>query len=320
MKRKTNALETGFHLLFLGCGVLSVALVLLISVYLLLSGVPAMAKLGVGRFLFGESWSAGTGEFGIWPFILTSVYGTAGAVALGVPLGLLTAVYLAKDAPGWLAGAIHTAVELLSGIPSVVYGLVGMMVLVPLIQRVFALSSGACLLTAVLVLTIMILPYIISEVTVDDGAEEVKRLRLGGVRQNGSCLPEIDVTGNELGSFNWLIEKWGADCILEIGSTVKDSVRYAIQQTAHDADRCTVYQVTGWKKIAGRWMYLMPGREPPRVQLPDKLSRYEGAEEIDPEALPVLSYLLERPPAPKEVIWPLLAFTLEYPSYFHLYR
>ena len=153
------------------------------------------------------------------------------------------------------------------------------------------------------------LPYIISEVTVDDGAEEVKRLRLGGFRQNGSCLPEIDVTGNELGSFNWLIEKWGADCILEIGSTVKDSVRYAIQQTAHDADRCTVYQVTGWKKIAGRWQYLMPERDSPRVQLPDKLSRYEGAEEIDPEALPVLSYLLEHPPAPKEVIWPLLAFT-----------
>ena len=153
------------------------------------------------------------------------------------------------------------------------------------------------------------LPYIISEVTVDDGAEEVKRLRLGGLRQNGSCLPEIDVTGNELGSFNWLIEKWGADCILEIGSTVKDSVRYAIQQTAHDADRCTVYQVTGWKKIAGQWLYLMPGGESPRVQLPDKLSRYEGAEEIDPEALPVLSYLLEHPPAPKEVIWPLLAFT-----------
>ena len=153
------------------------------------------------------------------------------------------------------------------------------------------------------------LPYIISEVTVDDGAEEVKRLRLGGLRQNGSCLPEIDVTGNELGSFNWLIEKWGADCILEIGSTVKDSVRYAIQQTAHDADRCTVYQVTGWKKIAGRWQYLMPGRDSPRVQLPDKLSRYEGAEEIDPDALPVLAYLLEHPPAPKEVIWPLLAFT-----------
>lgn len=153
------------------------------------------------------------------------------------------------------------------------------------------------------------LPYIISEVTVDDGAEEVKRLRLGGLRQNGSCLPEIDVTGNELGSFNWLIEKWGADCILEIGSTVKDSVRYAIQQTAHHADRCTVYQVTGWKKIAGRWQYLMPGRDSPSVQLPDKLSRYKGVEETDPEALPVLAYLLEHPPAPKEVIWPLLAFT-----------
>lgn len=153
------------------------------------------------------------------------------------------------------------------------------------------------------------LPYIISEVTVDDGAEEVKRLRLGGIRQNGSCLPEIDITGNELGSFNWLIEKWGADCILEIGSTVKDSVRYAIQQTAHHADRCTVYQVTGWKKIAGRWTYLMPGRDSPSVQLPDKLFRYKGVEETDPEALPVLAYLLEHPPAPKEVIWPLLAFT-----------
>jgi phosphate transport system permease protein len=118
--------------------------------------------VGIGKFLLGEKWSAGSQNFGILPFILTSVYGTAGAVVLGIPLGILTAVFLAKDAPGWLARLIHTAVELLAGIPSVVYGLVGMIVLVPAIQKTFGLSSGACLLTAILVLTIMILPYIIS--------------------------------------------------------------------------------------------------------------------------------------------------------------
>ena len=101
-------------------------------------------------------------SYGILPFLLTSVYGTAGAVLLGVPLGLLTAVFLAKAAPPKLAGIIRMAVQLLSGIPSVVYGLVGMIVLVPGVQRLFQLSSGATLFAAILVLAVMILPSIIN--------------------------------------------------------------------------------------------------------------------------------------------------------------
>lgn len=155
-------METAFHIFFLACGILSVAFVLFISIYLVVSGLPAIIKIGPVKFLFGQKWAAGTNDFGILPFILTSVYGTAGAVVLGVPLGIMTAVFLAKVAPPKLAKVIHTAVELLAGIPSVVYGLVGMVVLVPGIQRLFHLSSGACLLAAILVLTVMILPYIVN--------------------------------------------------------------------------------------------------------------------------------------------------------------
>lgn len=162
MKSNIKPAERAVHLAFLLCGILSVGFVLLISVYLILSGMPAIARIGPLSFLLGEKWDASSESFGILPFILTSVYGTAGAVALGIPLGILTAVFLAKDASPRLARIIHTAVELLAGIPSVVYGLVGMIVLVPTIQGAFGLSSGACLLTAILVLGIMILPYIIS--------------------------------------------------------------------------------------------------------------------------------------------------------------
>ncbi len=162
MKSKMSPKETAFHIFFLACGILSVAFVLFISVYLIVSGIPAIGKIGLVNFLFGQKWQAGTEDFGILPFILTSVYGTAGAVVLGVPLGILTAVFLAKVAPKRVAKVIHTAVELLAGIPSVVYGLVGMVVLVPGIQKVFHLASGACLLAAILVLTVMILPYIVN--------------------------------------------------------------------------------------------------------------------------------------------------------------
>lgn len=162
MKSKVSPKETAFHIFFLACGILSVAFVLFISVYLIISGLPAIGKIGLVNFLFGKKWSSGTEEFGILSFILTSIYGTAGAVVLGVPLGIMTAVFLAKVAPKRVAKVIHTAVELLAGIPSVVYGLVGMVVLVPGIQKVFKLSSGACLLAAILVLTVMILPYIIN--------------------------------------------------------------------------------------------------------------------------------------------------------------
>lgn len=155
-------MENSLHGLFLFCGFVSVAFVLLISVYLIISGIPAIHKIGPIKFLFGTTWKSGQNQFGILPFILTSVYGTAGAVILGIPIGIFTAMFLAKAAPPRIASVIQGAVELLAGIPSVVYGLVGMTVLVPGVQKAFHLSSGATLFSAIVVLTIMILPYIIS--------------------------------------------------------------------------------------------------------------------------------------------------------------
>lgn len=162
MKKKKDLMENALHGLFLFCGFVSVAFVLLISVYLIISGIPAIHKIGPIKFLFGTTWKSGQNQFGILPFILTSVYGTAGAVILGIPIGIFTAMFLAKAAPPRIASVIQGAVELLAGIPSVVYGLVGMTVLVPGVQRAFHLSSGATLFSAIVVLTIMILPYIIS--------------------------------------------------------------------------------------------------------------------------------------------------------------
>ena len=162
MKKKKDLMENALHGLFLFCGFISVAFVLLISVYLIISGIPAIHKIGPIKFLFGTTWKSGQNQFGILPFILTSVYGTAGAVILGIPIGIFTAMFLAKAAPPRIASVIQGAVELLAGIPSVVYGLVGMTVLVPGVQRAFHLSSGATLFSAIVVLTIMILPYIIS--------------------------------------------------------------------------------------------------------------------------------------------------------------
>lgn len=162
MKMKKDLMENALHGLFLFCGFVSVAFVLLISVYLIISGIPAIHKIGPIKFLFGTTWKSGQNQFGILPFILTSVYGTAGAVILGIPIGIFTAMFLAKAAPPRIASVIQGAVELLAGIPSVVYGLVGMTVLVPGVQKAFHLSSGATLFSAIVVLTIMILPYIIS--------------------------------------------------------------------------------------------------------------------------------------------------------------
>lgn len=162
MKKKKDLMENAIHGLFLFCGFVSVAFVLLISVYLIISGIPAIHKIGPIKFLFGTTWKSGQNQFGILPFILTSVYGTAGAVILGIPIGVFTAMFLAKAAPPRIAAVIQGTVELLAGIPSVVYGLVGMTVLVPGVQKAFHLSSGATLFSAIVVLTIMILPYIIS--------------------------------------------------------------------------------------------------------------------------------------------------------------
>ena len=161
-----KALENVIHLVFLLCGIVAVGFVLVISVYLILSGLPAIRQIGLFKFLFGKVWDPANtttvAQYGILPFILTSIYGTAGAMVIGVPIGLMTAIFLAKLAPPRAAAVIRTAVQLLAGIPSVVYGLVGMIVLVPLIRTTFSLGSGACLLAAILVLSIMVLPSIIN--------------------------------------------------------------------------------------------------------------------------------------------------------------
>ena len=151
--------------LFLACGLVAVAFVLLITVYLIISGLPAIREVGLIDFLFGRTWdstNAETPQFGILPMILTSIYGTAGAIVLGVPIGFFTAVYLAKVASPRLANLIRPAVSLLAGIPSVVYGLVGMLVLVPALRRAFDLPAGDSLLAAIIVLAVMILPSIIN--------------------------------------------------------------------------------------------------------------------------------------------------------------
>lgn len=162
MKSK-KALERFVHGVFLILGLITVGFVLLITVYLIISGIPAIAEIGLAEFLFGDTWASTADEpqFGILPFILTSVYGTAGAILLGVPAGFFTAVYLAKFAHPKLKAAVSSAVSLLAGIPSVVYGLVGMLVLVPAIRSIFNVPDGASLLAAIIVLAIMILPSII---------------------------------------------------------------------------------------------------------------------------------------------------------------
>lgn len=164
MKLKTkNLLENIVHGIFLVLGLVTVASVLLITVYLIVSGIPAIKEIGLGDFLLGKKWASTAAEpsYGILPFILTSVYGTAGAIVLGVPVGFMAAVYLAKMANKRVRAVVVEAVSLLAGIPSVVYGLVGMMVLVPGIRKVFNVPDGASLLAAMIVLAIMILPSII---------------------------------------------------------------------------------------------------------------------------------------------------------------
>ncbi len=163
MKNRKRLMENVIHGVFLMLGLITVGCVLLITVYLVISGIPAIRKIGVLKFLFGKKWAstAAQPQYGILPFILTSIYGTAGAIVVGVPIGFLTAVYLSKIAPPRVKTVIESAVSLLAGIPSVVYGLVGMMVLVPGIRIAFHIPDGASLFAAIIVLAVMILPSII---------------------------------------------------------------------------------------------------------------------------------------------------------------
>ena len=159
-----RAMEKIMGAIFFLCGIIAIVFVLFISVYLIISGLPAIREIGLIDFLFGTKWASTAAEpqFGILPFILTSVYGTAGAIVLGVPVGLMTAIFISKVAPRKVAGIVRPAVDLLAGIPSVVYGLIGMIVLVPAVRTVFGLPDGATLFAAIIVLAVMILPSIVS--------------------------------------------------------------------------------------------------------------------------------------------------------------
>lgn len=168
----TNVRERAMKYLFTACGTVAVACVLMITIYMIISGAPAIGKIGVIDFLFGDTWYAKKEMFGILPLILTSIVGTLGAIIIGVPIGLMTAVFLSEIAPKPLRNIVKPAVELLAGIPSVIYGLLGAMLIKPVMydleEAIFAndpthkMTGGANLASAILVLAIMVLPTIIN--------------------------------------------------------------------------------------------------------------------------------------------------------------
>ena len=151
-------------------------------------------------------------------------------------------------------------------------------------------------------------PFIVSEKTIDDGAVVEKTLVLSGVHADGSNLAKVEVTGADLSNFNWLLDKWGAKCIIEVGQSRKDHLRYYIQTTANEAEQSTEYHVTGWKKIDDEWFFLLPGDEKLNVKLRGKLQNYCKGSEWNRDKLSELQILYLAPPAPKKIILPLLAF------------
>lgn len=164
IKNTVNAVEKAVKFVFTVCGFLVIGFVLLITVFLIINGMPAIKEIGFADFFFNTKWAstAEPASYGILPFIMTSVYGTLGAVVIGVPIGIMCAVFIAKTAPPKIAKTVSSAVDLLSGIPSVVYGLLGMIIIVPLVRKAFNIPDGATLFSAILVLSVMILPSVIS--------------------------------------------------------------------------------------------------------------------------------------------------------------
>ncbi len=156
-----NTRETVMKFVFLLAATASIAAVVLICVFLFASGIPAIKEIGVFEFLFGTTWKPANDLYGILPMIVGSVYVTAGALIIGVPVGILTAVFMARFCPGWLYKVMKPAVNLMAGIPSVVYGFFGLVVLVPFVRETFG-GRGMSVLTASILLGIMILPTIIS--------------------------------------------------------------------------------------------------------------------------------------------------------------
>ena len=157
----TKFKEKFMHGVFLFCACVSILAVLLICVFLFANGIPAMKEIGLFDFLMGRQWKPNNNIYGILPMILGSIYVTAGAIVIGVLIGILVAVFMTRFCPKWLYKILKPAVDLLAGIPSVVYGFFGLMVIVPLIRDLFG-GSGTSMLAASIVLGIMILPTIIS--------------------------------------------------------------------------------------------------------------------------------------------------------------
>ena len=164
IKSKVNAVAKAVKFVFTLCGFLVIGFVLLITVFLIIYGLRAINEIGFADFFFNAKWAstASPASYGILPFIMSSVYGTLGAVIIGVPIGIMCAVFIAKTAPPKIAKTVSSAVDLLSGIPSVVYGLLGMIIIVPMVREMFNMPDGANLFSAILVLAVMILPSVIS--------------------------------------------------------------------------------------------------------------------------------------------------------------
>ncbi len=158
---KAEIKEKAAQIFFLAAACISILAVALICIFLFANGLPAMKEIGITDFLFGKKWKPGIGVYGIFPMILGSIYVTAGAIITGVPAGLLTAVFLVKFCPKKLYKILKPTIDLMAGIPSVVYGFWGMVVLVPFVRDVFG-GNGSSILTASILLGIMILPTIIS--------------------------------------------------------------------------------------------------------------------------------------------------------------
>ncbi len=164
MKKQIINFEKLMSIIFTAFGFTAVVMVAFITIYLFFAGLPAIKEIGFSKFFLGKVWSPtdDNAQYGILPFILTSVYGTVCAVLIGVPVGVMSAIYLSKTAPRIVASFFGTAVDILAGIPSVVYGLVGMTVLVPAVRKLFNLPDGANLFSAIIVLAVMILPSVIN--------------------------------------------------------------------------------------------------------------------------------------------------------------
>ena len=146
---------------FLLCAIIAILFLGIISIYLFLEGTPAIFKIGLKEFILGSKWMPSAEIFGIFPMIIASIYGTLGAIVLGVPIGIFTAIFMAEIAPEPIVKIVRPAIELLAGIPSVIYGFFGLIVIVPIIDNIFG-NGGNSLLAAIIILGIMILPTIVN--------------------------------------------------------------------------------------------------------------------------------------------------------------